>query len=195
MEVEWQIQSNALSESLTKLARHLEDEQDWLIGGSCSLWLQGVQVHQPPRDIDIYMDEQDIGNVHNKLNYMALDTPRLDTSGIYKSILSHYEIGNYTAELVGGFEVRSGGSHYCVNIRGLLKQEAPTLQMNGHHLYLMPLAHEYVFNLLRDRPDRYVPIAEVLKNNANKHRALLLEILQSNRWSKAHRASILDVIG
>ncbi|MNW16650.1 hypothetical protein D3C71_2155640 [compost metagenome] len=59
----------------------------------------------------------------------------------------------------------------------------------------MPLAHEFVFNILRNRPDRYLAIAVLIRNNPSKHLPLLSKLLARNEWSAdlvAKMAEILD---
>lgn len=82
--------------------------QPWVLGGSCSLLLQGVQLDKPPRDIDIYTDAESVHELHASLADWAEDAPHLDQEGMYASILSHYGRYGVSIELVGGFTVMTG---------------------------------------------------------------------------------------
>jgi hypothetical protein len=167
----------------------------WLLGGSCSLLLQDVTLDKPPRDIDIYTDAGGVQPLHESLAFMAVDAPRLDQEGIYSSILSHYEIEKVPIELVGGFEVNSNGSSYCVEIDPLLYPAAPESHIQGVTVRLMPLSHELVFNVLRDRPDRYNAIAEAILRDMDQHMPLLQQLLSRNRLSMEHRMVLNRLIG
>jgi len=161
--------------------------QPWLLGGSCSLLLQGVQLDKPPRDIDIYADAESVHKLHASLADWAEDSPHLDQEGIYASILSHYGQHGVSIELVGGFIVMTGGSEYRVEIGPLLHHAAPEHRIQGAGVRLMPLAHEMVFNVLRDRPDRYEAIAETILLRPDEHLPLLSKILTRNKLNAQHR--------
>ncbi len=47
---------------------------------------------------------------------------------------------------------------------------------------MMPLAHELLFNLLRNRPDRYEAIAKTMKAFPELHMQALSDLMQRNRW-------------
>ncbi|WP_138492969.1 hypothetical protein [Paenibacillus pinistramenti] len=160
----------------------------WLAGGSAGLWLQGAELAAPPRDIDIYAEKEAAVHLHECLKPFAVDTPKWDRSGIYVSLLSHYKIEDYTVELVGGFEVRASLGHYKVEIENLLDLYAAEI-MPG--LKVMPLAHEYIFNLLRSRPDRYKAVAEQMNRRPELHLPLLEEMAERNGWTK-HQQTEMD---
>ncbi|MGE7826606.1 hypothetical protein [Paenibacillus sp. NPDC093718] len=167
----------------------------WLLGGSCSLLLQDVTLDKPPRDIDIYTDTRGVQPLHESLAPMAVDVPRLDQEGIYSSILSHYEIEKVPIELVGGFEVKSNGSSYCVEIDQLLYPAAPESHIQGATVRLMPLSHELVFNVLRDRPDRYIAISEAIQRDMDHHMPLLRQLLSRNQLHGEHRMVLKRLTG
>ncbi|ANS74870.1 hypothetical protein AWM70_09900 [Paenibacillus yonginensis] len=152
----------------------------WLAGGSVGLWLQGVPLNAPPRDIDIYAEQPAASLIHIQLEAWATDEPRWDESGIYASLLSHYEIEGYTLELVGGFEVRTSLADYKVEVEQVLEAAAFEI-IPG--LKVMPLAHELIFNLLRGRPDRYRAIAAQINAKPDKHIPLLKQIALRRGWS------------
>ncbi|WP_339272149.1 hypothetical protein NYE54_12515 [Paenibacillus sp. FSL K6-1330] len=167
----------------------------WLLGGSCSLLLQDVTLDKPPRDIDIYTDAGGVQPLHESLASMAVDAPHLDQEGIYSSILSHYEIEKVPIELVGGFEVNSNGSSYCVEIDQLLYPAALESHIQDVTVRLMPLSHELVFNVLRDRPDRYVAIAEAISRDMDHHMPLLQQLLSRNHLHGEHRMVLNRLTG
>lgn len=172
-----------------------EDAGKWLLGGSCSLWLQGVNLAAPPRDIDVYADLEDSKILHNRLSEIATDEPRLDQSGLYTSLLSHYLCGGYTIELVGGFEIRCQDAFYRTEVTEVLSKYSSIHRLNDAEIHLMPLAHEFVFNILRGRPDRYLAIAEVIRREPDRHLQLLSVLLRRNEWTAdiiAKMAEVLD---
>lgn len=173
-----------LREALQSLSlRCKEAEGMWLLGGSSALWLQGVQLHAAPRDIDVYVDRNEADVLHHILRDTALDEPRLDTSGCYVSQLSHYRLNGMPVELVGGFEIKTEGGHYRTEVTDTLAPSAPTAELGEATLRLMPLAHEFIFNVLRSRPDRYLAIAEVIRRDPKRHMPLLFLLLKRNRWT------------
>ncbi|MGN8768158.1 hypothetical protein ACTNDP_00835 [Paenibacillus barengoltzii] len=184
-----------LTEDLCKLAESCGMEGNWLLGGSCGLWLQGVELATVPRDIDVYADLLTADRLHERLKSFATDQPRHDQSGIYTSRLSHYRIGESTIELVGGFEVHTNGAFYRTEIEAVLAPVAQRVKLRDSALWVMPLAHELVFNLLRGRPDRYLPIAGMMRNEPDRHLPLLDELLKRNEWSAewvGRMAELLD---
>ncbi|AWB45024.1 hypothetical protein DCC85_12865 [Paenibacillus sp. CAA11] len=194
------VQSNGLTGHpelgmvLDELARLLaQEEASWLLGGSSSLWLQGVQLSSEPRDIDIYCDLSDANLLHNKLAKYSIDKPVMDTSGLYRSLLSHYVLMSKPIELVGGFEVSADGGMYQVQIEALLYPYAPEVVPN---LKLMPLPHELMFNILRERKDRYLPIAEHMSRQLDVHLPLISSLLLSsaNRWTKDQILKLGEVL-
>lgn len=173
-----------VSQALQQLSRVCKAaEGHWLLGGSCALWLQGVQLSAAPRDIDIYTDTQHAGTLHRLLEEFALDEPRLDESGLYKSRLSHYKLGQLTLELVGGFQVKTEGALYRTEVADILAPAAETALLESEAVMLMPLAHEFIFNVLRARPDRYLPIAGEIRKKPDRHLPLLLLLLERNYWT------------
>ncbi|MBM6995522.1 hypothetical protein IM700_007585 [Paenibacillus sp. DXFW5] len=185
-----------LTEALCKLAASLEKADGiWLLGGSCGLWLQGVALATAPRDIDIYADLDTASRLHERLQRFATDQPRHDRSGLYTSQLSHYRIEESTVELVGGFEVHTAGAYYRTEVDALLAPAAQRVTLRDTSFSVMPLAHELVFNLLRQRPDRYLPIAGLIRKAPEQHLPLLDELLQRNEWSSdwvGRLAELLD---
>lgn len=172
-----------------------EDAGKWLLGGSCSLWLQGVKLAAPPRDIDVYADPEESKILHKRLSEVAIDEPRLDQSGFYTSLLSHYQCGGLTIELVGGFEIRSQGAFYRTEVTEVLSKYSSIHWLDDAEIHLMPLAHEFVFNILRGRPDRYLAIAEVIRREPDRHLPLLSVLLRRNEWTAdivAKMAEVLD---
>lgn len=169
-------------EQLVRLLQPIKEQSPWLLGGSCGLLLHGVKLDKAPRDIDLYTDEIRINDLHEKLaqELPVLDYPILDETRTYRSTLSHYQLDAYTVELVGGFEVRARESYYRVHVEPVLYPAAPVYMLEAGSIHLMPLAHELIFNLLRDRPDRYEPISERIREQSQDHATLIEQIIQHN---------------
>lgn len=181
--------------SLTQLASLCNDsESKWLLGGSCSLWLQDVSISATPNDIDVYVDIQDVEDVHSRLVAFALDEPHMDESGLYRSCLSHYRLEDLTMELVGGFEVRTEGAIYRTKVSDVLFSAAPNWKLGNTEISLMPLAHEFVFNMLRNRPDRYLSIATIIRNHPDEHLPLLSRLLADNKWEAEYVSRMAEIL-
>lgn len=155
----------------------------WLVGGSCGLLLQGVTIAQPPRDLDIYVDTDAAAAVYEGLQSYATDQPLPSQTGIYFSILSHYQITNVSIEVVAGFEVITQRSHYKVEVKDFLAEFGVSYELSGKSFGLMPLAHELVFNILRQRSDRYRAIAEKMRLNPDEHLTTINKIMERNTFS------------
>ncbi|AZK47164.1 hypothetical protein [Paenibacillus lentus] len=181
----------ALKELSTRLA---QAQSTWLLGGSCGLWLQGVPLERPPRDIDVYYDRADVKKLHASLTALALDEPILDESGSYTSMLSHYRLGSLTMELVGGFEVKKGNSKYRTEVNGVLSEYSKCITLGGSAIQIMPLVHELLFNVLRERPDRYNAIAEVIRQSPEPHLSLLKMLLARNKWDAETVISVAELL-
>lgn len=171
-----------------------EAEGKWLLGGSCGLWLQGVPLAAAPRDIDVYTDLEHAEWLHQLLAEFAVDKPRLDQSGNYVSQLSHYRLNTLTLELVGGFQVKTKEAVYKTEVAEKLVPASQTVRLGTLDIRLMPLAHEFVFNVLRARPDRYAPIAGVIRRNPQLHLPLLSELLERNLWTSGQIAKMADLL-
>jgi hypothetical protein len=166
----------------------------WLVGGSCSLLLQGVEVLSPPRDIDLYADMNSVQMLHTAMEEWSTDKQVLNKSGLYSSILSHYDINDTQIELVGDFRITAKGSQYKVEVEGKLHPHAPEIELEGIPMGLMPLSHELLFNLLRDRKDRYEAIATVIRQEPDRHVPLLVQLLDTNRLEVNHIRQIATLL-
>ncbi|WP_160033291.1 hypothetical protein [Paenibacillus sp. An7] len=169
---------------------------NWLLGGSCSLLLQGVELADPPNDIDVYADFETARPLHKEISSYSVDEQRLDRSGTYTSLLSHYQIGEASIELSGGFEICTSDSLYRTDIAFLIpyakKFNIPGAQ---HSISMTPLSHELMFNILRERADRYELIAKKMKENIDVHIPLLKDLIRRNVWSSAHLKQLEDALG
>lgn len=175
---------NGLAEALHSLsAIWSRQNEHWIVGGSCALLVQGVELDGPPRDIDVYADLPTAKSLDMTSPGERLSQQRVDSSGNYVSLLSHYQVQGFQIELVGGFEILAAGAMYRLEVDQILLAYTDRLIMNNNHiLHLMPLSHELMFNILRDRPDRYEKIAEVMKRHPEKHIPLLKTLLDRNVW-------------
>jgi hypothetical protein len=169
----------------------LAQSSRWLIGGSCGLLLHNVDIQRSPRDLDLYVDGIDIAPVHAALQAYAVDTPAYNETPIYASILSHYDIHGDRVEVVGDFRVHALESTYCVEAAYLWENHRTTVLLTSlYSVNIMPLAHELLFNLLRDRPDRYEAIAQVMRSQSDKHMPALLDLLERNNWGNELRVKL-----
>lgn len=155
----------------------------WLIGGSCGLSLQDVPVQSVPRDLDIYIDASGACEFHKALLDYAVDDQQYSETDRYRSTLSHYAIHGMTVELVAGFEVRAPGATYRIDIEHTMRPLAVKTVIMGADVGLMPLSHELLFNLLRDRPDRYEAIADTMRADLPTHLPALQAIMSDNQWN------------
>lgn len=168
----------------------------WLVGGSTGLLLQGVSLSASPRDLDIYVDHHAASAVHNALAAYAKDEQVENETAIYRSVLSHYEIEGVLVELVGGFEVRAYDSEYRIEAQYMASRFKRTCPLGeGRQVQLMPLVHELIFNVLRDRPDRYESIAaRCRRDDLEAHRALLTDLSNRNRFDERLRRRLFDLL-
>jgi hypothetical protein len=155
-----------------------------MVGGSCGLLLQGVPLDTVPRDLDIYVDREDAEFVDRCLADYRVDGPEWSETGMYRSLLSHYQIMGTMVELVGSLSVDTEGSSYDVRVGGPLSVHGPLLNDQGRLIPLMPLAHELVFNVLRKRPDRYEAIARTMGAKLVTHESQLKRLLAANALSE-----------
>ncbi|NOU99222.1 hypothetical protein [Paenibacillus planticolens] len=154
----------------------------WLIGGSCGLLMQNVDIGRSPRDLDIYVDLSDVAGIHTSLQDYSVDTPVLSQTVMYASILSHYQIHGDMVEVVGDFKVQALDSAYQVEVGFLWEHHSHLADIGKQEVKVMPLAHELIFNLLRDRPDRYEAIYRTMLASPERHMQTLHVLLQRNRW-------------
>jgi hypothetical protein len=185
------LSSIVLTESMNKalnlissLLKELQGE--WLIGGSCGLLLQNIQLSAQPRDLDIYTDDEFIKEMADILQPYAIDQPHYSETSIYRSNLSHYHLEGVKVELVGSFRINSEGSSYNVEVSDVMKRFSLVRTLSGEALNIMPLAHEFVFNILRKRPDRYESIAQKMQLQPDLYVSALKEIIKRNQFSPEH---------
>lgn len=155
----------------------------WLIGGSTGLLLRGLELTVPPRDLDLYADDEAAGIMHEALRAYAVDEPQLSVSPIYRSVLSHYNVSGVQVELVGGFVVSSGLNRYAVEVEDVLNPLRTPVAAGPYTVGVAPLAHELWFNVLRARDDRVAPIAARMRKEHGLHTDALRLIASRNRLS------------
>ncbi len=166
----------------------------WLLGGSCGLTLQGVAVAAPPRDLDIYIDQGDVECVYQALQMWATDPPHFSHTDMYESCLSHYALEGLQVEVVGGFRVHAGDSVYCVEASYLYDHHGIRKELWGQTITLMPLAHEYLFNWLRNRQDRYEAIAQTIRSQPEDHEPVLQDLLDRNQFGEEDFKRIQELL-
>jgi len=179
--------------AINKLVAELRSvDAKWLIGGSCGLVMHEVDTQRSPRDLDLYVDGGDVQAIHAALAGYAIDEPAYSETPIYASTLSHYEVMGATVELVGDFRVQALDSLYTIEAAYFWAHHAIELPLKGLacHVKMMPLAHELIFNLLRERPDRYEAIAQAMRQNPELHMPALHDLLQRNRMGSEFRSRL-----
>jgi hypothetical protein len=183
-------------QAMKLLQKALQDSGvKWLVGGSCGLLLHGIELAQRPRDLDIYLDEHEVEALFHVLRNWAIDLPLHSTTQIYTSTLSHYLIADMHVEAVGGFSVHKNGSLYHAEAGYFLKQHALQVEVQGTVLAVMPLAHELLFNMLRDRPDRYEAIASAMLLKPDQHMPILQDLIERNQWEPEFILQLVKLLG
>lgn len=163
----------------------------WVVGGSTGLAMRGADIGRPPRDLDVYADEADAKRLHELLKRYATDEPQTSVTGMYRSILSHYRIGETAVELVGAFRVTTERSDYRTEVRSALHPLGDALSAGGRPVRLAPVGHELIFNVLRGRPDRCSMAGALIGREPERHMPPLKTLLDRNRLSDADVRSIL----
>lgn len=166
----------------------------WVVGGSAGLLLQGLPLS--PNDVDIYCDDEDIASLHNALREFAIDEPECSTTAIYRSRLAHYRIEGLVVELVGGFRVCAMGCSYSIKVKELLIPYAQLVQLPEAREYVpvVPLAHELLFNVLRERCDRITPIVAMMERDVKRHLPALEALEKDNAIPDVMRVCIRELI-
>lgn len=176
------MQSDYPASALARLAELLESSKArWVVGGSTGLVLRGAQLDQAPRDLDIYTDSDNVLHIHKCLREFVMDEPAPSETERYRSILSHYQLSNTTVELVGGFRVTALHSVYTTEVNEVLFPNCDKVEIEGHRVPLVPLGHELIFNILRERKDRARVAGQLISKERVKHMPLLLMLLQRNQ--------------
>jgi hypothetical protein len=180
--------------ALDALAAHLSNTNAlWVVGGSTGLVLRGAALASPPRDLDIYTDEQDVTEIHRRLKAYAIDEPSPSTTPRYRSILSHYLLEGTVIELVADFEVRALGSLYRTEVRRILHPDGESWAVPGTSITLVPLAHELLFNMLREREDRVDVIGRLIREQPERHLKVLRQLIERNEISPETQQMIRSV--
>lgn len=152
----------------------------WVLGGSTGLAMRGAELARAPRDIDLYADDADARLIHAHLQKWATDTPQLSVTARYRSVLSHYELKGSTVELVGDFRIETDGCRYRTEVADMLHPNGDSLFVQGAEIRLVPLGHELIFNVLRNRPDRCALIGRMIRQQPERHLPTLHALLQRN---------------
>lgn len=188
--------SDVPTDALTELASVLKDEEvRFVIGGSTGLALRGAELGRPPRDLDIYVDEEDVGLAHRLLRAYALDEPESSVTDRYRSMLSHYRIAGAMVELVGGFQVTACDSVYLTEVREMLHPACDLIDLGGIGLPVVPLGHELIFNLLRERQDRAEAAGKLIAADPARHIPKLRLLLERNRLAEGVSGLALKLAG
>ncbi|PZD93517.1 hypothetical protein DNH61_23135 [Paenibacillus sambharensis] len=169
----------------------------WVVGGSAGLMLQGLNLAEPPRDLDIYADKDDAASIHALLSGYATDRPTYSVTPIYESVLSHYDIARVSVELVGGFVVSAGEDRYTVRVRNDLMPHASLIKVGsaGLSAAVVPLAHELIFNLLRSRMDRVEVVAAAMSDAPQRHGPALRALVAASSLTPVTEQRLLRLAG
>ncbi|WP_217592746.1 hypothetical protein [Cohnella sp. GbtcB17] len=164
----------------------------WVVGGSAGLALRGARLAAAPRDLDIYADAASIPALHDRVAGWTVDEPAWDESGRYRSLLSHYRYGSVTIELVGDFEIRAPGSIYRTEVDAFLYAHGDdwTPIDGGRPIRLMPLGHELIFNLLRERRDRALEAARLIREARGSHLIALRQLVAGQSLSDGIKSEL-----
>ena len=76
----------------------------WILSGSMSLKIQGVDVE--PRDIDILTDKTNVGKIDHILSDYRVQAPAYSSTETYRSYYGIYKIDNVKVEIMGEFQYR-----------------------------------------------------------------------------------------
>ncbi|SFS81650.1 hypothetical protein SAMN05428962_3018 [Paenibacillus sp. BC26] len=167
----------------------------WLIGGSAGLLLRGLELSDPPRDLDLYADDAAAAALHKALLPYAVDEQHESVSPIYRSVLSHYLIEGIQVELVGGFVVSAGEDRYAVEVEKVLASLQTTVAIGAYQLGIVPLAHELWFNVLREREDRIRLIVAPIRQEPALHMEAVGVIASGNRLTGKTKQYVQQLLG
>lgn len=185
----------SVARALAVMAERLEASGAiWLVGGSCGALLQGVPLQAAPRDLDVYADTDEALAIHAALADFSIDEQSYSETGMYGSLLSHYAIEGVAVELVGSLTVKMTDADYEVRIRSLLAAHGDSGLVGDACIRFMPLVHELLFNVLRNRRDRYEPIARTIMESKERHLPLLRDMMRDNRIGPLYAKRIKELL-
>ncbi len=188
------MQSDIPASALAQLTATLEScDARWVVGGSTGLSLRGAILDRAPRDIDIYVDRKFVSHIHEMLSPYSIDGPEENKTERYRSILSHYRLADTIVELVGDFRVSALQSVYATEVSEVLYPNSDKVEIDGHIVPVVPLGHELIFNLLRERKDRAILAGQLISQDPGKHLSLLQALLLRNRLSPNVAAEALKM--
>lgn len=154
----------------------------WVLGGSTALAMRGAALQSMPRDIDLYADADEAQAIHEHLQPWATDKPHTSMTNRYRSVLSHYTVAGCTVELVGAFEIATEDSRYMTEVKDMLHPYGDSILLQEAEVRLVPLGHELIFNVLRQRPDRCEIIGQMIRQQP-AHLPPLHKLVQRNALS------------
>jgi hypothetical protein len=188
------MQSDYPASALARLAEIMKGcDARWVVGGSTGLVLRGAALKQAPRDLDIYSDRENIPQIHKRLLEYRLDGPENNETERYCSILSHYRLLDTIIELVGDFRVSALQSLYTTEVSEVLYPGSDKVDIQGLDIPIVPLGHELIFNLLRERKDRAIVAGQLISQEPAKHLPMLFTLLQRNSLAAGVAAEALQL--
>lgn len=81
-----------------------EEEIFWILSGSTSLYIQGVNIK--PNDIDIITDKEGAKSLGKILSEYCIEKPEYSSTEEYRSYYGQYIINGVKVDLVGNFQYR-----------------------------------------------------------------------------------------
>lgn len=159
----------SIVQAIDWLNKRTASDAGWMLGGSCSLLIQEVCLSKPPQDIDIYADSQTAVKIHNSWKEASIDVQEWNETSMYRSLLSHYTCCDCPVELVGQFHIQTSWCRYETVVHDVLWNHRILVSVGNQIIAIMPLSHELIFNLLRDRLDRVDAIAAVIRQHPDRH--------------------------
>ncbi|WP_128894452.1 hypothetical protein [Longirhabdus pacifica] len=190
-----QVNPDVMVHVIDKLDRCLKPQGvHYVIGGSSSLMLQHVELNQHPNDVDVYVAESDVLKAHDALKSYAIDTPRIIENGMFRSNMSGYVIHNMLVELVGGFQITTSATKFALIIDRDHPYHVSEVYVLGKRIAITSLAYEFVFNVIRERADRYIPIVQKMNKQMELHHDDLQRMLQHHIISMEHKNKISQLI-
>ncbi|MBD8497638.1 hypothetical protein [Paenibacillus arenosi] len=183
-----------MAHAIEWLASQSHEPSKWMIGGSCSLLLQGVELLAPPNDIDVFADQCDAQLLHQLWRSKSTDDAVWNETEMYRSLLSHYEINSCSVELVGQFHVKNDWCSYQMEVSEGLWKYAPSVNVGEHSIILTPLIHELLFNMLRGRGERVDAIVAAIQCTPQQHKEVLSYVLSKCQPSTSAYLNIRRVL-
>ncbi len=124
-------------EALKVITRRLRDAKiEWVLGGSTSLALQGVDIS--PKDIDILTDKDGAFEINKLLKEYEVKPVEFKTSDLFESFFGEFRILNVKVEVMGNLREKHGSQWVSLSTR---LKSVKLIEMNGMEIPVSSL-HE-----------------------------------------------------